>query len=121
MTEEEIQKITLFMERFLEHITTERYSSLTVQGYRQHLNVFREFLRVKMRVVDLHHGRDFVPVSNTRLHQPMEGKPLSLNTQCGRLVAVRIFSATWPRGEHPERPAGGLELPVRKGGSRAGS
>ena len=118
MTEEEIQKITLFMERFLEHITTERYSSLTVQGYRQHLNVFREFLR----------GQDeesLTSITGETLYRYQihvytsrwKGKPLSLNTQCGRLVAVRsFFRYLAKRGNILSDPAGGLELPRQKRG-----
>ena len=118
MIDTELTRAKLLIARFLESIAQQNFSRYTIRNYRHDLGVFLCFLC----------GEDVEALANvtpTTLHQyqthlyakKKKGgeAPLSLNTQCARLTAVRSwFRWLTQRGFVMTDPASGLTLPKQK-------
>lgn len=106
--------IRRLMAAYLEALEAENYSPRTVEGYRDHLKRFVDFLG-GMDEVDGLGAVTGELMHRYQLHvhgETIKGHPLSISTQQSRLVAVRgFFRHMARRGLILSDPCGGLELP----------
>lgn len=118
MTDEKIQKIKRLIARFLEHVAMEHGSPYTIRNYRYGLRPFLDFLRGQDEEDLARVTADTVYRYQMHLYAAQtRDRPLSLNTQCGRLTVVRsFFRYLVQRGHVWADPTSGLELPRPKKG-----
>jgi integrase/recombinase XerD len=118
MDEREILRVKHLTAQWLEHLEMENYSPCTIRDYAKVLRDFSRYLQTE-DVGELASvtGETMYRYQLHVYQETYKGKRLSLETQRGRLVAVRsFFRYLLRRGRVLSDPSSGLELPRQKKG-----
>jgi integrase/recombinase XerD len=122
MKEEQIVKLKLLMVRFKEYMELSNYSARTIGDYLSQLQYFVRYIEASVLEDITQIDKETIYRYQMHLYNyKNKEKPLSLETQSARMVAVKsFFRFLVKRGYYLYDPACDIELPKRKKNLPAG-